>query len=239
VNKVGTLARLYRHPVKAMSGERLGSCRVDAFGLYGDRSHYLLDATRPGKFASADKVPALIGYKARLDGEDQVDAYPEVRVTSPAGVEYTWGDPRLFTELEQVADRPITPVRSQPQEGGKNWEGHLLIVTQSSLQEIARHMGASSLDERRFRPNLVFALDQDEPFAEDDWLGKRLRIRDVVLEIDKHCERCLYVNIDPDSLEMNPDVLKTVVKRHDNRFGVYATVVQTGLVAEGDEVYLL
>jgi uncharacterized protein YcbX len=239
VNKIGTLARLYRHPVKAMRGERLSSCQVDAFGLYGDRSHYFLDMANQGKYLSADKVPTLIGYSARFQGEEQGDAYPQVRVTSPEGTEYTWGDERLLAEMEQLANRPVAPMQSTPQEGGKNWEGHILIVTQSSLQEIARQMGTEALDERRFRPNLVIALDDDEPFAEDRWLGKQLRINDVVLQINKHCERCMYVNIDPETLELNSAVLKTVFKRHDNRFGVYASVVQTGLVTAGDEVYLL
>ncbi|MFY0546166.1 MOSC domain-containing protein [Brevibacillus sp. H7] len=239
MKKIGKLVRLYRHPVKAMRGERLENCRVDTFGLYGDRSHYFLDPSNQGKYLSADKVPALLGYSARFIGEERPDVYPDVHITSPKGKEYRWGDAQLFKELEEVAKRPVTPMRSTPLEGGRNWEDHLLIVTQSSLREIASGLGSEKLDERRFRPNLVIALDEDQPFAEDEWFGRQLRIHDVVLRVNKHCERCTYVNIDPETLEMNPAVLKTVVKRHENHFGVYASVVEPGTLTSGDEVYLL
>ncbi len=239
MQKIGNLVHLYRHPVKAMRGERLQSCRVDAFGLYGDRAYSFLDTNHQGKYLSADKVPALLGYSATFTGEAREDAYPEVEITTPNGTAYRWGDSRLIAELEEVAKRPVAAMRSNPQEGGKNWEDHILIVTQSSLQEIGRLIETDALDERRFRPNLVIALDHDEPFAEDQWFGKQLRMNDVVVQINKHCERCMYVNIDPETLEMNPHVLKTVVRRHENHFGVYASVVKTGNVTVGDEVYLL
>jgi uncharacterized protein YcbX len=239
MEKVGRLQALFRHPVKAMRGEKLDSCRVDGFGLYGDRSHYFLDESRQGKYVSADKVPALLGYAARFSGDGQEMGYPGVVITSPQGVSYRWDDERLHAEIAKVAERPVTPVRSTPQEGGKNWEDHILIVIDSSLREIARLMGEQELDARRFRPNLVIALDGDQPFLEDHWIGKHLRINDVLLRVNKHCERCMYVNIDPETLEINPAVLKTVVQRHDNRFGVYASVVSPGRVSVGNEVFCL
>jgi uncharacterized protein YcbX len=239
MEKAGTLQAIYRHPVKAMRGEKLDGCAVDAFGLYGDRSHYFLDASVQGKYVSAGKVPALLGYAARFNGEGQESAYPEVLVTSPQGIVYRWDDERFHAEIAQVANRPVTPVRGTPEEGGKNWEDHILIVTDSSLREIARLIGQGELDARRFRPNLIIALDEDHPFAEDHWIGKRLRINDVLLQVNKHCERCMYVNIDPETLEINPAVLKTVAKRHDNCFGVYASVITPGRVTVGDEVFCL
>jgi uncharacterized protein YcbX len=239
MEKVGTLQAMYRHPVKAMRGEKLDGCMVDSFGLYGDRSHYFLDESRQGKYVSADKVPAMLGYTARFTGEGQETAYPEVIVASPQGAGYRWDDERFHAEIAQVANRPVTPVRRTPKEGGKNWEDHILIVTDSSLREIARLIGQSQLDARRFRPNLIIALDDDRPFAEDDWIGKKLRINDVLLQVNKHCERCMYVNIDPETLEINPAVLKAVVKRHDNRFGVYASVLQPGRLAVGQEVFVV
>jgi uncharacterized protein YcbX len=237
MEKVGRLQVLYRYPVKAMRGEKLDSCLVDGFGLYGDRSHYFLDESRQGKYVSADKVPALLGYAARFNGNGQETGYPEVMITSPQGVSYCWDDERFHAEIAEVAKRPVTPMRSTPQEGGKNWVDHILIVTDSSLREIARLMGEQELDARRFRPNLVIVLDEDRPFLEDHWIGRQLRINDVLLRVNKHCERCMYVNIDPESLEMNPAVLKTVVKHHDNHFGVYASVVSPGSVSAGDEVF--
>jgi uncharacterized protein YcbX len=140
--------------------------------------------------------------------------------------------------VQETAGRPVRPVRSTPQEGGKNWEDHILLVTDASLREIARLAKVEPLDPRRFRGNLVIALDEDEPFAEDRWLGKQLRVNDVLLQVTKPCDRCMYVNVDPDTLAINPAVLKTCFQRHGNAFGVYASVVVPGTVNAGDAVFI-
>lgn len=237
MKQVGRLQSIFRHPVKAMRGEQLTRCQVDAFGLYGDRGYYFLDESRNGKYLSADVVPALLGYAATFTGESTDLQYPEVRVVAKDGSVHTWGD-SLFAHVAETAKRPIQPGRSNPQEGGKNWEDHILLVTDASLREIARLIGEEQLDPRRFRGNLVVVLEEDEPFAEDRWIGKQIRINDTVLQVNRHCERCVYVNIDPDTLQMNPAVLKTCVKRHDNHFGVYASVITPGVLAEGDAVFV-
>ncbi|EMT50641.1 MULTISPECIES: MOSC domain-containing protein [Brevibacillus] len=236
MKRVGAVTNIFRHPVKAMKGEQLQTSLVDRFGLYGDRGYAFLDESRNGKYLSADIIPGLLGYSARLLGESGEEAYPEVRIQTPNGAEYGWEE-ALFADVARTANRQITPLMSTPQEGGKNWEDHILLVTDASLREIARLIGWESIDPRRFRANLVVALDEDRPFAEDEWIGKHLQINDVVLQVNKHCERCHYVNIDPDTLQMNPAVLKTCVKRHDNHFGVYASVVRPGQVTEGDVVF--
>ncbi|QRG68410.1 MOSC domain-containing protein [Brevibacillus choshinensis] len=237
MKQVGRLQSIFRHPVKAMRGEQLTHCQVDAFGLYGDRGYYFLDESRNGKYLSADVVPALLGYAATFTEQSADEQYPEIRVVAKDGSVHTWGD-SLFDHVAQTAKRPILPKRSTPLEGGKNWEDHILLVTDASLREIARLIGEEQLDPRRFRGNLVVVLEEDEPFAEDRWMGKQIRIGDVVLQVNRHCERCMYVNIDPDTLEMNPAVLKACVKRHDNHFGVYASVITPGEVAEGDAVFV-
>ncbi len=46
------------------------------------------------------------------------------------------------------------------------------------------------------------------------------------------------INIDPESLEENSEILQYVAKNHDNRAGVYAAVLVEGLVRPGDEIVL-
>lgn len=237
MKQVGKLQSIFRHPVKAMGGEQLTSCQVDAFGLYGDRGYYFLDESRNGKYLSADVVPAMLGYTATFVGEAMDQQYPEVKVAAKDGSWHAWGE-SLFSHVAETAKRAVQPGRSTPQEGGRNWEDHILLVTDASLREIARLIGEQQIDPRRFRGNLVIVLDEDEPFTEDGWIGKQIKINDVTLQVNRHCERCMYVNIDPDTLEINPAVLKTCVKRHDNHFGVYASVITPGKLEEGDTVFV-
>lgn len=238
MKRVGQLAEIIRHPVKALKGERIPSSQVDAFGLYGDRSYYFLDNSRTGKFLCADRAPRMLGYQAQLVGEAAEGTYPAVRITSPEGKQFSW-DEDFHQEMETITKLPLTAMMSTPEKGGVNWEDHILLVTDASLRKMASMCGRELLDHRRFRANLVIALDDDLPFVEEEWFGKQLKINDVVLQVNKHCKRCVYINIDPTDLSIDPVVLKTVVKERSQHFGVYASVIQPGSISEKDEVLLL
>jgi uncharacterized protein YcbX len=94
-----------------------------------------------------------------------------------------------------------------------------------------------ALDKRRFRENLYLDLDAAESFAEDAFVGRRLRIgAKLTLHILEPDIRCRMIGIDPDTLEENPEILRYVAKNHDNTAGVYAAVLVPGLVRAGDEV---
>ena len=50
--------------------------------------------------------------------------------------------------------------------------------------------------------------------------------------------RCVMLNFDPDGGSHAPEMLKTVVRMHQNTAGVYATVTRTGSLAVGQVVVL-
>lgn len=74
-SKVGSIASLWRYPVKSMTGEELDTADVTDRGLLGDRAYALMDSN--GKVASAKsprKWARLLGFWAALmepphDGE--------------------------------------------------------------------------------------------------------------------------------------------------------------------------
>lgn len=74
-------------------------------------------------------------------------------------------------------------------------------------------MWGQDVDHRRFRPNLIFSLYENIPFVEDTWFGKCIRIGEAELEIVRHCERCMIITIDPNTLTFEKTLLKTVVQK--------------------------
>ena len=50
--------------------------------------------------------------------------------------------------------------------------------------------------------------------------------------------RCAMVNFDPDSASTAPEVLKTVVRTHQNTAGIYGTVTRIGRLAIGQTLFL-
>ncbi|MEH7535397.1 MOSC N-terminal beta barrel domain-containing protein, partial [Bacillus toyonensis] len=218
---IGELKEIVRHPIKSFRGENVQQTYIASYGLYGDRSHAFLDETRPGKYLTATQLPEMIGYTASFIGEESLDIYPPIKIISPEGKIYKWGDQELLKELEQKSNRQIEGIQYSPQQVplGAIEEEHVLIVTDTSLQKMSNLWG-QDVNHRRFRPNLIFSLYENIPFAEDTWFGKCIRIGEVELEIVRHCERCMIITIDPNTLTLETTLLKTIVQKRNNHFGV-------------------
>ncbi|MFD1956864.1 MOSC domain-containing protein [Paenibacillus thailandensis] len=237
---IGHIKKIIRHPVKSFGGESVPKTNVMEYGLYGDRSHVFLDETRPGKFLTITQFPGMVRYKARFVGEESMDEYPYVEITTPEGKTTAWGDD-LLREIENKSKRKVSLRKYAPSlvPPGAIEEEHIQLVTDASMKKLKEIWGQEA-DDRRFRPNLFISLAEKTPFIEETWFGKRIKIgRDVEFEIIRHCERCMIVTVNPDNAEINAPLLKTIVKERNNRFGVYASVIKTGEIRVDDKVYLL
>ena len=58
----------------------------------------------------------------------------------------------------------------------------------------------------------------------------------MVLERDP---RCKMISFDPNTGKHNPEVLRKVVKAHDNLAGVYCAVLVEGVLKKGDSIELV
>jgi hypothetical protein len=50
--------------------------------------------------------------------------------------------------------------------------------------------------------------------------------------------RCAMVNIDPDDGSLAPEVMKAVVRTHENTAGIYGAVTRIGQLAVGQTIVL-
>lgn len=238
---IGRITHLTRYPVKSMAGETLQRAPIAPYGLYGDRSHALIDNAKEGwdSFITARQYPQMLGYAASLpDDGGTEEAFSDVRITAPDGRELQWTDD-LIQELGGFPNRSISLRRHRPdsKELLSVDAGGLLLITDRSLRRIEERMGCS-VDPRRFRANIMIEIDDA---AEDEyaWVGSRLHLEDgTVLEIVEPCERCILVTMDPDTHERNNAVLLAVRDVMDLNFGVYASVIRTGEAAVGDKLYM-
>jgi uncharacterized protein YcbX len=122
----------------------------------------------------------------------------------------------------------------------------LTLLTTASLKAGQRLHPSASWDPRRFRPNLLVDV-ADEGFVENEWVGRRLQIGDVVLEVAAPTPRCVMITLPQEELPADRAVLTTLA-RHNRvplpeagRFtclGAYASVRHPGFVAIGDRVFL-
>jgi uncharacterized protein YcbX len=232
---VGEISEITRYPVKSFSGESLEACKVDTYGLYGDRFCAFYDETKEGwdSFITARDIPNMLAYTAKL-----VDK--EVIVTSPNGQTFSWNE-ELLKEIQRYSNRKISMASFKaPNPEDSNLMSvdlaSVLIITDSSLRKLESLWG-KNLDKRRFRANLTVSIDENT-FNESEWIGKRILVGDAELQVNAFCERCSIITIDPDTLGRDTSLLKRVNEQMNLNFGVYTSVKKTGEIQVGQKIYL-
>src|SRR5207245_9804179 len=84
--EIGSVASLWRYPVKSMMGEELNATEVTERGLLGDRAYALVDNS-DGKAATAKnprKCPRLFDFRATLMEPARAAAkVPAARIALP------------------------------------------------------------------------------------------------------------------------------------------------------------
>jgi uncharacterized protein len=219
---LGTVAEIWRYPVKSMGGERLESCLIAETGLEGDRRWALVDgqANRAGKPLTAREAEVLLTYRPRLVDNG-------VQVVTPGGDTRPLDD-GLVAQLAADMSRPLTL-----REGaGLNYDDSPVLVVNLATVATFELSAGVEVDRRRFRANLY--LDGLEPEEELRWLGRRIRSGGAELEVVSRCERCVVITRDPDTTQASPQLLRVLTEISDTCMGVYCRVVQSGMVATGD-----
>jgi hypothetical protein len=107
VSFIGTIAEIWRYPVKSMAGERVARCRLGARGVVGDRGWAIRDETA-GEIRGAKKLPALMRCSASYPAEPEEGATNPAQVTLPDGLRLRSDEPRLAARLSELLGRPVT-----------------------------------------------------------------------------------------------------------------------------------
>src|SRR5437762_12790052 len=115
----------------------------------------------------------------------------------------------------------------------------LSIFAVQSAKKLGEETGIA-VDKRRFRANVYVDLTSSDGFAEDEFVGRSLRIGPkVVVSILERDSRCMMITLDPDTAQKEPALLKKVAQAHEGMAGVYGAVLTEGLIRRGDAVQLI
>lgn len=221
-----------------MRGESLEAADLGWHGIDGDRRLAFRRGGDRGGFPwlTASRLPELILFEPHRDGLADDGTLP-THVRTPDGEDL----PLFSRELaEDVGRRAGAPVEMMHLNRGIFDEASVSVITPATVAEIGS-LAALPPDVRRFRPNILLASHRSVPFEEEEWLRGVLTFGEgsetAAMTITNHDERCVMVNLDPDSARRSPEILKAIVRARDNKAGVYATVTRRGPLAVGQPVF--
>jgi uncharacterized protein YcbX len=110
------------------------------------------------------------------------------------------------------------------------------VLSTTSLATIGAEI-SSDVDVRRFRPNVLLALDNpDDELPESHWTGARVVLGEAVLDVMMPTIRCVVPSRAQPGFEVDRRITKAVAVRAQRCLGVYCGVDSGGTVRVGDDV---
>lgn len=257
-----SVAALYRYPVKGFAAEECEFLRVlDDGRIAGDRvlGVRFANSSVPGdawgtkhEFVALVNTPGLARLRLGFDHET-------LRIRMTLGSEVLVdealddaGRERCAAAIERYVrgldENPLSPhpdrvplrlvgdgttPRYQDDEGG-----YVTLHGRQSLAAVAAAAGASDLGEHRFRSNI--AVEGIDAWAEQDWIGRNVRIGAVRFMVVRAKTRCLATHANPATGQRDLAIMKTLLKAFPREKPTFAVAMTTagrgGSIHVGDEV---
>src|SRR6266702_1638113 len=233
---VGKVDSRWRYPVKSMRGEEVGEAFAGFSGIYGDRLFAFKSSASPKAFPylTAREQQRLLQYRPRfrypdkaarpvnLTEAESMGANPlsadlselMIDVETPNGRTLAIDDPALMTMVRADIDEKHQLTLMRSERAMTDCRPFSMFSLQSARQ-LAEETG-NPMDKRRFRANVYVDLISAHGFAENDFVGRSLRIGPkVVVTILERDPRCMMITLDPDTGALAPAVLKKVAQAHE------------------------
>ena len=183
-DRSGSIAAIYRYPVKSMMGEELNATMVGSKGVLGDRVFSLADPAS-GKVASAknpSKWPQLFSFRAAFTQPPESSGrLPPARITFPDGSSMLTEDKGIEAKLSALLGKPVKFLAGAPTAGTleEYWPdidglarrdvvteeamptetffdcAAIHVLTTATIESLRQAYPAGRFESRRFRPNFV------------------------------------------------------------------------------------
>lgn len=243
IERWGTAVELWRYPVSSLRGEHVSQLQLDLHGALHDRGWGLVDEN--GSVAAPESerrwrfVPDMLsrltetGLEISLDGATWLPVPSDAATAAAsqrAGFSVTF---KPLAHTIETATSALTAPRYD--------RGHLHILTTASLQALANLLPPESLvDVRRFRPNIVVEMDQEETgFPDRQLIGRSLRIGEALVAVNEPCERCSFTALAQGELPFAKEVMHAIARHGGGGFGVLARVIEPAQIRKGDELRII
>jgi uncharacterized protein YcbX len=241
-------------PIRGTALSRRDEIRLETWGVAENRRFYLVDdrgrrvtLTRSGELAraAAEYDPDAERLRVDFDGDGTLEG--QVELGDPIKTEFygrRWVSGRIVLgpwseAFSRLAGQPLRLVKLDRPGQAHTDRTAASLVSEESLAELGRRAGAP-VDGRRFRM-LIGVEGVERPHAEDDWLGRRFRVGEALLEGTDFDARCMIPTRNPDTGVVDLDTLRLIKSYRGLRdgaidFGIYAAVLEPGRVRVGDAV---
>ena len=253
----GIISSIYFSPIKSLSFTNIESCEIKkdlgilndrkfAFSRIVDAEKALLIEKNPNErnlnnFLSLKNSPVLNKYNftyrdnklaLTLGGE-------ELALITSDDLEQRSKLINKLTDLEGLLMKPIYLLQNSEfpffdtSHSNKIFNS-ISLINLKSIQDFEKKIN-EKVEFQRFRGN--FYIDGIEAWEERKWIGKTIKINNVLFKVEKYIPRCVAINLRPETNNSEPNLLQSLKKNYRHfDMGIYLRALNDGKVGVGSSI---
>ena len=248
-------------PVKSISFQSIKSCEIRKnIGIVGDRIFALskgLDLNQAqffekkleerrgkwNKILTLKNSPSLNKYNFLLDNDKLTLTQNNneiLTINSNERDEYELLSNKIL-DLESSLQRPMFLMKNKEipffdtSISNKTLLTHSVSLINMKSIEDFRNKTNQEIETQRFRGNIY--IDGIEAWEERNWIGKIIKINDILFKVEKNIPRCVAINLKPNTDDNSLNLLQSLKKNYNHfDMGIYLTALDDGQLSIGDNV---
>ena len=255
----GIISLIYFSPIKSLSFTNIESCEIKkdlgilddrkfAFSRIIDKNKALLIEKNPNErkldnFLSLKNSPVLNKYNftytdnkltLTLSGKELISIKVDNLEQRSKLID-------KLIDLESSLMKPISLLQNSEfpfydtSHSNKIFNS-ISLINLKSIQDFERKIN-KKVELQRFRGN--FYIDGIDAWEERNWIGKNIKINNVLFKVERNIPRCIAINLKPKTDKSNLNLLQSLKKAYNHfDMGIYLRSLNDGKIKVGNAIKL-
>ena len=255
----GIISSIHFSPIKSLSFTNIKSCEIKknlgilndrkfAFSRVIDAEKALLIEKNPNErklnnFLSLKNSPFLNKYNFTykdnklaliLDGEEQISITADDLDQRSKLI-------NKLIDLESSLKKPMFLLQNNEfpfydTSNSNKVFNSISLINLNSIEDFEKRIN-QKVEFQRFRGN--FYVDGIDAWEERNWIGKNIKINNVLFKVERNIPRCIAINLKPKTDKSNLNLLQSLKKAY-NLFdmGIYLRSLNNGKIKVGNAIKL-
>ena len=255
----GIISSIHFSPIKSLSFTNIKSCEIKknlgilndrkfAFARVVDAEKALLIEKNPNErklnnFLSLKNSPFLNKYNFTykdnklaliLDGEEQISITADDLDQRSKLI-------NKLIDLESSLKKPMFLLQNKEfpfydTSNSNKVFNSISLINLNSIEDFEKRIN-QKVEFQRFRGN--FYVDGIDAWEERNWIGKNIKINNVLFKVERNIPRCVAINLKPKTEHSDLNLLQSLKKAYNHfDMGIYLRSLNDGKIKVGNEIKL-
>ena len=255
----GIISSIHFSPIKSLSFTNIKSCEIKknlgilndrkfAFARVVDAEKALLIEKNPNErklnnFLSLKNSPFLNKYNFTykdnklaliLDGEEQISITADDLDQRSKLI-------NKLIDLESSLKKPMFLLQNNEfpfydTSNSNKVFNSISLINLNSIEDFEKRIN-QKVEFQRFRGN--FYVDGIDAWEERNWIGKNIKINNVLFKVERNIPRCVAINLKPKTDKSDLNLLQSLKKAYNHfDMGIYLRSLNDGKIKVGNKIKL-